>query len=507
MTDIKNTDVVVAGAGLGGLFAAAKLAKEGKKVLLLEKHNIPGGYASTFKRKGYTFESSLHALDGFFAPNSDRIELFEEFGLISKLNFFPLPELYALESNNLDVTIPASYDEAYANLLEKFPEEKEGIDTYFSTVKKVYKQTMFFINLGWIKFLILPVLLILCKDLIAGLRKSVGSFLDSITDNEDLKITLAANTHYYHDNPYNYGLLHYCVGQGSYFHGGAAFLTNGSYAISAAMAKFITDHGGTIRYSSEVTNIAVENNKVQSVSYKNLKTGERETISTKAVVANLPFPVLVNTLPKEVKTSFNSKFKHFTKSNSLFSVYFGLKKPLKELGSDKYTLLMLPKEFNKLKQMFTINETKDYGERIIDLTDYSLLDEYRVEGKPICTAVVIDTIDHWKDLSQDEYKELKEKHTQEIITKLEERYPGFRENIAYYESATPKTFERYTSNPGGAIYGFSQDTKQVGPQRPQCNTAIDGLFLASAWTAPGGGMAPVSKAGYKAALAALKMLS
>lgn len=504
MTDINRSDVVVAGAGLGGLFAAAKLAKEGKKVVLIEKHNIPGGYASTFKRKGFTFESSLHALDGFFSPKSDRFELFEEFGLMSNLNFFPLPELYALESKNLSITIPASFNEAYKSLIEKFPQEKKGIDKYFSTVKNVYEQAMLFNRLSWIKYLILPVLIILCKDLIINLRKSLGSFLDSITDNEDLKITLAANTHYYHDNPGNYGLVHYCVGQGSYFNGGAAFLTNGSYAISAYMAKYITDNGGSILYSTEVTDIDVENNSITAIRYKDLKTKTAGTIKTSAVVANLPFPILVNTLPEGVKESFNSKFKHFTRSNSLFSVYFGLKKPLKDLGSNKYTLLLLPKGFGKLNQMFTINETLDYGERIIDLTDYSILDEYRIDHKPICTAVVIDSIDNWKDLSAEEYKELKEQHTQEIISKLEERYPGFRDNIAYYESATPKTFERYTSNPGGAIYGFSQDTRQVGPQRPQCKTEINGLYLASAWTAPGGGMAPVAKAGYKAAVEILK---
>lgn len=504
MTDIKKTDVIVAGAGLGGLFAAAKLVKEGKKVVLIEKHNIPGGYASTFKRKGYTFETSLHALDGFFSPNSDRSKLFEEFGLISDLNIFPLPELYALESNKLDITIPASYIEAEKNLLEKFPEEKKGIDKYFRKVKNVYWQAMFFNKLNWIKFLILPVLVIMCWDLVTSLRKSVGEFLDSITDNEDLKISLAANTHYYHDNPYNYGLVHYCVAQGSYFSGGAAFLTNGSYAISATVAKFIKENGGTILYNTSVEKTLVTDNTFQGVICKDLKTKEEITYHAEDMVANLPFPVLVHSLPHEVQPQFNEKFKNFNRSNSLFSVYFGLKKPLKELGSEAYTLLLLPKKFSHLKHMFTINETVDYGERIIDVTDYSLLEEYRVTDKPICTAVVIDSMDNWKNLTTEEYTALKDKHTEEIISRLEERFPGFRENIVYVEAATPKTFERYTSNPDGAIYGFSQDISQVGPLRPQCKTSIKGLYLASAWTAPGGGMAPVSKAGYKAASEILK---
>ena len=57
-------DVVVIGAGLGGLSTAGYLAKEGKKVLVLEHHSVPGGYAHEFRRGKYRFEVSLHAIDG-----------------------------------------------------------------------------------------------------------------------------------------------------------------------------------------------------------------------------------------------------------------------------------------------------------------------------------------------------------------------------------------------------------------------------------------------------------
>ena len=57
-------DVIVIGAGLGGLTAGAKLAKEGKKVLVIEQHDRPGGCATTFKRKDFTLEVGLHEMDG-----------------------------------------------------------------------------------------------------------------------------------------------------------------------------------------------------------------------------------------------------------------------------------------------------------------------------------------------------------------------------------------------------------------------------------------------------------
>jgi all-trans-retinol 13,14-reductase len=57
-------DIIVIGAGLGGLTAGAKLSREGKKVLLLEQHSKPGGCATTFQRGDFTMEVGLHEMDG-----------------------------------------------------------------------------------------------------------------------------------------------------------------------------------------------------------------------------------------------------------------------------------------------------------------------------------------------------------------------------------------------------------------------------------------------------------
>ncbi|MFN8922714.1 MAG: FAD-dependent oxidoreductase, partial [Sphingobacteriia bacterium] len=57
-------DAIVIGGGLGGLTAGATLSKLGKKVLLLEQHYIPGGGATTFKRRDYLMEVALHEIDG-----------------------------------------------------------------------------------------------------------------------------------------------------------------------------------------------------------------------------------------------------------------------------------------------------------------------------------------------------------------------------------------------------------------------------------------------------------
>ena len=57
-------DAIIIGSELGGLSCAAYLAMHGQKVLVLEKDSVPGGYATSFRRGDYTFDSTLHMIAG-----------------------------------------------------------------------------------------------------------------------------------------------------------------------------------------------------------------------------------------------------------------------------------------------------------------------------------------------------------------------------------------------------------------------------------------------------------
>ena len=117
-------DAIIIGAGLGGLTAGAKLAKAGKKVLLIEQHNVPGGCATTFKRKDLKIEVGLHMIDGL-DKGDPKLKLFEELGILDNLEFKRVPEFYRFVKPGVDLTIPDSYEQAIEVLTERFPTEKK----------------------------------------------------------------------------------------------------------------------------------------------------------------------------------------------------------------------------------------------------------------------------------------------------------------------------------------------------------------------------------------------
>ena len=124
-------DVIIVGAGGGGMGAALELTRAGKKVLIIEQHYRPGGYMTNFSRSGYTFEVSLHAMDNL-NPGRTVERFFKEIDIYDKLKPVKADPMYkACFPDNFDIVIPADVNEYKKVLAEKFPDQAESIEKFF----------------------------------------------------------------------------------------------------------------------------------------------------------------------------------------------------------------------------------------------------------------------------------------------------------------------------------------------------------------------------------------
>ncbi len=475
-------DIIIIGAGLGGLTAGAKLAKEGKKVLLIEQHDIPGGCATTFKRKDFVFEVGLHEMDGLDTRDM-KTKIFRDLSVFDNVEFLKVPEFYHFVNEHFKITIPHEPEKAIAVLVENFPDEEIGIKAYFDQVLNAKKKA---------------------KESAEKEEISVGKFLDSIISNEDLKLVLLGNLGYFHDDPYSLSLNYYSVAQGSYYNGGGNFIKGGSQKLSDYLAGYISQNDGEVILKHMVTEIITENNRAVGVKYTANRNNTSEINSAFAdeIIANAAIPNVANMLLSEdTGKELQENISKYETGASLLTIYLGFKKPIKDIGNKYYSTFVYD---NSVKTQANIkaNNKGDFKNRSFTFVDYSQVDSALTsKEKSVGVICCIDYYSDWNKLNKEEYKTKKEEVAEIYIEKLEKLIPGIKDQIEYYEVGTSKTVARYTLNPEGAVYGFAQTPERVRFDKIQ---SIDNLHFASAWTKIGGGFSGAIFSGYLCAFDILR---
>ena len=124
-------DAIVIGSGLGGLTSAALLARAGRSVLIVERHDRPGGYAHAFRRRGYRFDSAVHLVSGCepvpFEGGGVLHDLLSELGVRDRCDFVRVDPAYRVEWRGLALDAPCELDRFAEAHAERFPSEAKGI--------------------------------------------------------------------------------------------------------------------------------------------------------------------------------------------------------------------------------------------------------------------------------------------------------------------------------------------------------------------------------------------
>ena len=463
-------DVIIVGSGIGGLACGALLSKRGYKVLVLEQHYQVGGYCSSFQRGGFIFNSGVEDVSGLW-ENGPVTYLLRELGLRREELFVRNRVRYIFQGKAIDM--PDSLDGLIKLLSEMFPDEREAITSFFREAERAYEECY-----REVKVYGTPLPAWLIVKVLGGrsllnyprehphfydwLNKTYQEKLDEYFRNEDLKRFLSGLLGYVGAPPEKVSAstaLTACIAY--YLHGGY-YPKGGAQKFANTLKEFIEGHGGRVLVRHRVDKILVEDGRVRGVM-----VGDK-VFKSPVVVANANARTTFLDLVGE--EHLNGRFVQYIRglkmSPSCFMVFLGLDMDLSEYP--------------------TIIKNLDEGYDIVINSNADPL--LAPEGKASVTIITGASYHDFPPRETREYAEKKREFANTLIRKAEKLIPNLSRHILVQDAATPRTFERYTSMPEGALYAFDQS---IETKRPYFKTPIKGLYLVGASTFPGGGIEAV----------------
>lgn len=498
-------DAVVVGSGLGGLAAALRLAVASKRVLLLEQHNLPGGFATSFVRGRFEFEASLHELAdvGPEGPNKGPIRYFFQDEAGVDVEFVPIPEAYRViltdEAHKIDVELPYGVPEYIDAVCEAVPETpRENLIKYLDLCKQIYEAISFIGSRGKIDY---QVLMSKYKSFLT----TYGYTVDEVTHKFGFpQKTLDILYPYwcYLGIPTSrlnfsiWGTMLY-----SFLLRGAWIPRGTSHSMVTAIDMRIRELGGQTEYNTRVKHILIEDEKVTGIETEN---GDK--IKTSYVVANCSPHLVYGQMiyPKNSVPDKARKYYSFRKLGGAgFVVYLGLDASPSELNLDSYNFFVCPhmdteKIYNSFRQ---VDKAPIFS---AGLCPNNLIPDYSPSGTSIFSITTLFDPDAWKNITPEKYVSQKNKIAADLIEQVSAALNSpLMDHIEEIEVATPQTYSRYTGNLKGVIYGYEQDPWDgfvIRSQNQQKEQFFKGLEFAGGYAAMGHGYSVSLLSGRQAAL-------
>jgi phytoene dehydrogenase-like protein len=453
----KGYDCVVVGAGNGGLAAAAQLVVKGADVLLLERHNLPGGFATSFTRGRFEFEASLHQFCDVGSPtDKGGVRKFLEDELGVYLDWVEIPEAFRMiltdPGQQMDVTMPYGVQQFIDAVEAAVPGSRSSVAKYVDLSREIIDALMY---LGETRGN--PDRHVLMKKY-SNFLKTCAYTADQVADAlgvpDRARKILHAQWSYIGCPTSRLNFTIYGAMLYKFLTTSAYIPRQRSHEFSAALDARIREKGGHVEYNTEVEQILTSNGRVVGVV-----TSKGDRIATGRVISNAS-PTLVynrmieprSAVPPQAIRSCNAR----VPATSALVVFLGLDATLQQLGINEYSYFV-----------YANMDT----ESLYD--DFSRLEAPRVQAvmclnnaipdcSPPGTSIISTTTlfrpEAWKDVQPRDYVKVKDRIARDMILELE-RVLGapLREHIEEIEVATPQTYARYTGSFNGIIYGYEPE--------------------------------------------------
>ena len=483
-------DAVVIGAGLGGLSAAAAFSRQGFKVLVLEQHSVPGGYASAFTRPGgFTFDVSLHSTS--VGLRNGIANLIQGFPEIQDVVFTPHQPLYRAVYPDHDIRVPhMDVRRLHRDPQEELPGRCAGHRRHLRRHEGARRRRGPSLERG--RAADMASFPAKFPFLFKNFNRTWGAMLDERVTNPKLKAVISGLWGYFGLPPSKLSPFYYAMPLMGYLEGGGFYPVGTSQKISDAFVGLIRKHGGEVKLNAGREDPDARSRRLRR------QDGGRRGVQARAVISNAN---AIDTLARmmdeaEFLKDTVARMDKLSVSFSTLLVWLGLKTDLvRKVGIKDSEIFYYPNYDIEAAYAASLagGLPADLG---FGLTIYDNVSPgCSPKGKNTVNIIAMQGYDYWKKYETDYFYGNKDAYNQEklrladiLIDKIEKKFlPGLRKAIEVKEVATPLTNLRFTSNPRGAIYGWNQTVDNSGQRRFPQKTPIQNLYLSGAWTFPGHG--------------------
>ena len=478
-------DSIIIGSGMGSLTTAAILAKEGKSVLILERHYTAGGFTHVFKRKGFEWDVGIHYIGEVSRPNSIIKRLFD-YITDGELKWADIGDVYdKIIIGDKHYNYVKGVQNFKTQMAEYFPEEKEAIKKFVNLVFEANKASK--------NFFIDKALPDLYSKLAGGfMRRPYHKFSDkttyevlrSLTDNEELIKVLSGQYGDYGLPPKQSSFAMHASVVRHYFSGGN-FPIGGSSQIFDNVLPIIEKAGGTVLISAEVDKIVIKNNQATGV-----KMSDGKVFTADNIVSGTGIIVTYDKLlPKLIveKHRLKEQLQKINPSVASGCLYLGLEGSPEELKLPKSNFWIYPDDADHDTSI--ARYLKDINEEfpLVYISFPSAKDpdwSNRYPNKStidIITLLPYETFEKWDGTRWmkrgDDYDELKEKLTNRLLEKLYEQLPHLRGKVVHKELSTPLSTKHFVNYATGEIYGLDHTPDRFRQKFLKPRTPIKNLYL------------------------------
>lgn len=493
-------DAIIVGAGIGGLTTAALLQHRGLRTLTLEQHTLPGGSASLFRKKGYTFDAGASLFYGFGKNEGEgeggtlnlHRRIFELLGVEVRTVPDPVQIHYHLpDSASPDgfYSIRTHYDRErfLSELIEKFPHEARGIRKFYDRLEAVFHIINSFPagsleDVGHLASLGVkhPRKVF---DLARYTFKSMGKTAREFIKDEELLRFIDIECYAWAVKDASATpLVNAGICLADRHHGGINYPIGSSGAIAKALVEGIQKFGGEVLLGKTVEEILLKNGKAIGV-----RMASGKEYFARTVVSNATLWDTFGSLVKDTRYQFDAK--KFDTAPSWFQLHLGV------------DARIFPEGFNV--HHIIVEDWRRYQENggTIYFSAPSILDSSLAPvGKHIIHLFTTSTADEWtKRYPKDpDYETAKEQYAETLIARTERVLPGLGAAIDLKFIATPLTHKRYLKRHLGS-YGPLLKANQIVLQKPQNSTPVENLYAVGDSCFPGQGVIAVTYSGVSCA--------